>query len=263
MNPRLKRWTLGVVGALGAVARWIPFPLRRGVIYGLMMVESRAGDPAETLRRLFRLQDDLELVINERSTALGGGEHPKHRLMDYHGFFVERIPPGSRVLDVGCGYGAVARTIARSLPDCQVLGVELDEGRYQQALAAENPPNLAFFHGDALRQTPPGPWNVVVLSNVLEHIDERVAFLQALLRLGPERILIRVPLFERHWQMPLRRELGVSFLSDPTHFIEHTWEEFHQEMTAAGLDVAEILLRWGEIWADCRPASSAKYSHSI
>ena len=40
---------------------------------------------------LFILKDKLEWVINERALAIGNGEHPKHYLMNYHKFFVDRI----------------------------------------------------------------------------------------------------------------------------------------------------------------------------
>ena len=93
----------------------------------------------------------------------------------------------------------------------------------------------------------------MVLSNVLEHIEGRVDFLRRLIeRATPQQILIRVPLFERHWQIAMRRELGVGYFSDPTHYIEHTLDEFAGEMEAAGLEITERLTLWGEIWAVCR-----------
>jgi hypothetical protein len=95
---------------------------------------------------------------------------------------------------------------------------------------------------------------VVVLSNVLEHISKRVDFLRALqASTGASRYLIRVPLFERDWQMALRRELGVDFRSDDDHKIEHTLAEFQAEISKAGLRPVELQTMWGEIWADCRP----------
>ena len=250
--------------ALGAfrLASWpwrvVPAAVRRRLVFGLMVLESRTSGPADALRRLFRIQDDLELLLAERATAYGGGEHPKHRLMRYHDFFVDRIPHGSRVLDIGCGYGAVARSIARRVPGASVTGIDMDLPRLEQARRADNPTNLDFVYGDALRDLPSGPWEVVVLSNVLEHIEGRVDFLRRLVeRTGARRMLIRVPLFERHWQLPLRRELGVGYFSDPTHFIEHTLGEFDAEISAAGLTIVERLTVWGEIWADCRREPAA------
>ncbi len=253
----MKRLALLLVAALSWPWRLLPAGLRRGVVFGLALVDTRIGGPEAALRRLFRLQDDVELMINERAMALGGGEHPKHRLMRYHDFFVARIPAGARVLDIGCGYGAVARSIARGVEGAEVVAMDLSAARIAQAEAADNPANLRFVQGDALADLPPGAWDTVVLSNVLEHIDGRVDFLRRLRqRVGPRQILVRVPLFERNWQIPLRRELGVGYFSDPEHFIEHTVDEFAAEMAAAGLEIVERRTLWGEIWAACRPSGA-------
>ena len=90
--------------------------VKRYLVTGLLVLESRGSKPADSLRRLFVLQDKLDWIINERAMAYGGDVHPKHRLMRYHDFFVERIAAGSRVLDIGGGYGAVARSIASRVP---------------------------------------------------------------------------------------------------------------------------------------------------
>ena len=231
----------------------VPRPLRVGLFTGLLILESREQNPADGLRRLLMLKDRLEWVINERALAYGQDEHPKHRLTGYHNFFIHRINDGDRVLDVGCGYGAVARSIAKKHPNCVVLGMDLSVLRLAQAKSADNPPNLNFLMGDATLEVPLGGWDVVILSNVLEHIDDRTSFLRALLKATSAcSILIRVPLFERDWQMPLRRELGISYFSDTDHKIEHQLSEFYTELDDAGLEAKEVLTLWGEIWADCR-----------
>jgi 2-polyprenyl-3-methyl-5-hydroxy-6-metoxy-1,4-benzoquinol methylase len=243
-----------VANTLGWLWRLVPGRLRTGLLTGLLVVDSRGPHPADGLRRLFLLKDKLEWVINERAMAYGRNEHPKHRLMPYHQFFVDRIKDGERVLDVGCGYGAVARSIAREHPNCAVVGMDLNEPRLAQARAAINPSNLDFVKGDATQAVPSGNWDVVVLSNVLEHITDRLRFLTDLQQATrAPRILIRVPLFERDWQMPLRRELAINYFSDDDHKIEHELKEFHAELNAVGLHAVETLTLWGEIWADCRP----------
>jgi len=254
----MKVFLLRMADAVAVIWGLLPRRLRRAAALGLFVLEGRAGGAQVGLRNLFAIENVLDLAISERATAVGGGEHPKHRLTRYHDFFVERIPDGARVLDVGCGYGAVARSIAHARAACDVLGVELDEGRLATARAAANPPNLSFARSDATVALPPGPWNVVVLSNVLEHIEHRVDFLKALVATArPESILIRVPLFERDWKMAMRREVGANWMSDPEHFIEHTQAEFAAEMSAAGLSVVERFTLWGEIWAHCRPGNGA------
>jgi len=252
MTPTGKNLALATLQGLSWPFALIPARLRIGLIKGLIATDSRVGKPSEVLRRQFSVLDLVERVIAERAIAYGGGEHPKHRLTRYHDFFVGNIPAGSRVLDVGCGYGAVARSIASRVPGVTVVGIDIDETRIAQARAAENPPNLRFVLGDALVDLPEGPWTVVVLSNVLEHIEKRVEFLHRLIGVAAaQTVLIRLPFFERSWHLPMRKELGIGYFSDTTHYIEHTLEEFAAEITAAGLTIRKQEVRWGEIWSVC------------
>lgn len=245
----MKALLLSIANGLAVVWRLVPARLRHIYLKGLFVLESR-GDAKAGLKNLFAIQDDLEHVVNATALASGKGVHPKHRLTRYHDFFVERTTDVDKVLDVGCGYGAVARSIAKGHPGAKVVGVDYDKGRLAQARASDNPPNLTFVESDATKSVPDGPWTVVVLSNVLEHIVDRPGFLAALVATtGAQRFLIRVPLFERDWKMPMRKELGVYYYSDDDHKIEHTRAEFRADVEAAGLQIDELLTLWGEIWS--------------
>ena len=94
--------------------------------------------------------------------------------------------------------------------------------------------------------------DVVILSNVLEHIENRILFLSHIKKCSdPKKILIRVPLFERDWQMPLRKELKINYFSDEDHKIEHTVDEFINELSSANVKIENLTTKWGEIWAVC------------
>jgi len=256
MTPSAKRAALAAAGFAGKLAAALPAGLRRKLLFALLVLESRTGTPAEALKRLFAIADDLDMVIDERATAYGDGAHPKHRLTHYHDYFVGHIGDGDRVLDIGCGLGFVARAIAKARPQVKVVGVDIDAANIDAAQRGTNPPNLEFRHADATLRLPEGEFDVVVLSNVLEHLDERPAFLRRVVAATQAHVvLIRVPLFERDWRLPMRRELAISYFSDPTHRIEHTLAEFAAEIAAADLALVEQRLMWGEIWALCRPAA--------
>jgi SAM-dependent methyltransferase len=249
----MKAIGLKIANVLALVWQLLPIRLRHLLLKGMFVLESRGPDTGAALKRLFTLQDDLDHVVNERAMIHGKGEHPKHRLMRYHDFFIENIADGQRVIDIGCGYGAVARSIAKARPRSQVTGVDYDPKRLAEARAKDNPANLAFVEADATQSVPPGPWDVVVLSNVLEHIVDRHAFLTALIdKTKARRFLIRVPLFERDWRLAMRREVGANYYSDPDHEIEPTQEEFRRETAAAGLVVEQLNTPWGEIWSVLR-----------
>jgi 2-polyprenyl-3-methyl-5-hydroxy-6-metoxy-1,4-benzoquinol methylase len=110
---------------------------------------------------------------------------------------------------------------------------------------------VEFRVGDALKSLPSEHFDVVILSNVLEHLSGRPEFLRRIQAITPTgRILIRVPLFERDWRVPLRKELGVEWRLDSTHETEYTLESFAEEMIATGLKIIHQQVRWGEIWAE-------------
>src|SRR5690554_1924871 len=59
---------------------------------------------------------------------------------------VEALPlrPDLRVLEIGCGPRAMARELARRLPQGFVLGIDRSAKAIAQATAGDNPPNLEF-----------------------------------------------------------------------------------------------------------------------
>lgn len=226
----------------------LPSRLRRRVVQAAL--HATAGQaPPDALRELLTIESDLSGLIDEQALAYDNGVHVKHRLMRYHDFFVERITGSDRVLDIGCGYGAVASSIA-SRTGAEVVGLDMDPANVARARARFHHERLSFAEGEAPQVLPPGPFTVIVMSNVLEHIERRVAFLTEVQeRLAPERWLIRVPMFNRDWRPPLRRELGLFAYSDPTHFTEYTRESFETEMAEARLQVSHLQVNWGEVWA--------------
>lgn len=204
----------------------------------------------EALRFWFRISAQVYPVLGQRAVDYGGGVHPKHRHTKYHDFFVNRIRAGERVLDVGCGIGAVAYDMAER-SKAQVVGIDLSPSNVAIARERYRHPNATFEVHDGTQPLPNGSFDVVVLSNILEHLAERPTFLRNVQRAAaPSRILIRVPLFERDWQVPLKKELGVEWRLDATHETEYSLESFAEELAAAALRVLHQEVRWGEIWAE-------------
>ena len=259
LKKYIKKSLLCTASGLGFLWHLIPSVLRQNLIRGMMILESRGVSQEKGLHGLFRLSDYLYQVINERALALGHGVHPKHELMRYADFFTDFIADGWRVLDVGCSYGEVARRVAIARPQATVLGIDYEQPKIDMAKNLQNPPNLDFVLGDATVSVPDGGWDALILSNVLEHIHDRIGFLRALISTtGAQVFLIRVPFFDRDWQMPLRRQVGANYYSDPDHKIEHTLDEFRAELDAAGLDLTHLETPWGEIWARAVPRETLR-----
>lgn len=210
-------------------------------------------NPRSGLASLLQEYRFLRHCIDEAAIRYEGGIHPKHRLMAYHDFFTSRVSAGTRVLDVGCGYGAVSHSLA--LAGAVVTGIDIDRRNVEHAKSRWSHHNLRFTHGDATQEIPAGPYETVVLSNVLEHIEDRVAFLRLLrAAVSPRRWLFRVPLLNRDWTVPMTKEVGLPHFSDATHFTEYTEESFVSELKDASLKIDHMTIRWGEIWAEASDA---------
>ena len=228
-------------------------PRLESLLHGL--IAGRAGRmPAdEALRFLFRIEAGMYELEGCKAVEYGGGIHTKHRHTRYHDFFVDSVKAGERVLDIGCGNGALTYDVAERA-GAFVVGIDKNPENISLARARHPHPRIEYMVGDARGPLPGSPFDAVVLSNVLEHLAGRVDFLRDVIRTArPSRLLIRVPMFNRDWRAPLKRELGVEWRLDPTHETEYTPESFKEELSEAGLKVVRSEIAWGEIWAEAAP----------
>jgi len=220
--------------------------------YAPLRFYAKVAGPKDALIFLFEIHKRLLTLISDRASDYGGGVHPKHRLMQYHKFFTTRLKSGERVLDIGSGRGFLANEMAKV--GAEVVGIELSQKNIDISNKFYKNPNLTFIHGDALKNLPSGEFDTAVMSNVLEHIDNRIGFLKKVQsEAHPSRWLIRVPCFDRDWTVALANELGLDSRLDETHFTEFTRESFEKEMSEAGLKITYMEVRWGEIWAELIP----------
>ena len=233
---------------------------RVGALMRLIHLSDNHASPKKTLQFLFELENRLYSLEGETSIEYGNGIHTKHRHINYHKFFIKNLNPGEKVLDIGCGNGFMDYDIVNQVPNVQVFGIDLNKENINFARSHYRHANLKFMHGDALNALPNDTFDVVILSNVLEHIEKRIEFLKKIIKqLKPKCLIIRVPLFERDWRVPLKKELGVDYRLDSTHFIEYTQEEYFEELHQAGLTATHIEFRWGEIWSVVKPLKNFEY----
>lgn len=198
------------------------------------------------LKLFFGLDNYCYKLISKLAILENNGIHPKHRIMNYHQFFVDNIKKGDRILDVGCGNGAVAYDLSRKAES--VLGIDINEENINYAKKHYQGDNLNFIIGDATKYRFKRSFDIIVLSNVLEHIKNRTIFLQKIKKLAPT-ILIRVPMIDRDWLVLYKKEKGVEYKLDKTHFIEYTEKTFREEIEKANLKIINYSIQFGEIWA--------------
>lgn len=239
--------------SLLTVCAVIPYSLGRRVFQGWLAAIARKG-PKGAMVALLNLDDDVAGQLDQVAMRYDpNGIHVKHRLIGYHDFFVERVKPGERVLDVGCGYGALAWSMVKR-SRAMVTGIDLNGENIEKARRLYSQGNLTFILADAEKDLPSGQFETIVISNVLEHVERRVELIKKIQKnVSPKRWLIRVPMIDRHWHVPLRKELGLSYFSDKTHYTEYTEQTFREELAAAGLSITHLQINWGEIWAEATP----------
>lgn len=195
---------------------------------------------------LIRLDNYCYYKISKLSVVLNDGVHPKHRLMDYHKFFIDNISDTYRVVDIGYGIGAATFSIAKKARS--VVGLDISKVSLDYAKKHHVAQNIEYVHGDAIKGLTDEKFDVAVLSNVLEHVEDRVGLLETIKKISP-KILIRVPMINRDWLVLYKKELNAEWRLDKTHYTEYTLEQFKRELEEAGLSIKDYSIQFGEIWS--------------
>jgi methionine biosynthesis protein MetW len=120
------------------------------------------------------------------------------------GILSRLIPPGSRVLDVGCGTGSVSVQVIAD-GRASLVGVEPDETRANAARERGVDARTGFLTPELIREL--GAFDVVLFADVLEHLADPLSLLElARTALGPGgRVIASVPNIA-HWSV--RTELA-------------------------------------------------------
>lgn len=209
------------------------------------------------LKFLFRfftyVHNKAYVALSTIAILQNNGVHPKHRILNYHKFFVDHIEPGESVLDIGCAYGNNAVDVAAKAKE--VVGIDIEEKYIAVAKKKFQRPNVTYIVGDATTYNFGKKFDTVILSNVLEHIEERVEFLKKLHPLS-NTILFRVPLISRDWLPVYKKEQGVESRLDLTHCTEYTLQQAKDELAASGWKFAEYRINFGEIWGVLVPVDT-------
>ena len=192
------------------------------------------------------------------SIQLNNNIHPKHKIMQYKEWFLSNLNDNSIVLDVGCNTGMMPEVMSQKVTF--VYGVEIEQQHVEVARNLRQRDNIEYICADATTYDylECMPIDIVTLSNVLEHIEYRVDFLKRLVgqiiwkNKNNKQLLIRVPMIDREWIAIYKKELGLEYRLDNTHFIEYTYEQFKNELTQSGIKILSHHIKFGEIYAVCK-----------
>ena len=171
--------------------------------------------------------------------------------------FVDHIKSDWVILDVGSNTGLL--TCALAAKANYVYGIEIIKANVDIAEKTNKKNNIEYIYGDATDYNfkMGKAINCVTLSNVLEHIEDRISFLRSIVRQinwaknQKPCILIRVPMIDREWIVLYKKQLGLDYKLDPTHHIEYTLEELSIELLKAGIQINKTIIQYGEAFVQC------------
>ncbi|MGD9967803.1 MAG: methionine biosynthesis protein MetW [Hyphomonadaceae bacterium] len=106
-----------------------------------------------------------------------------------HQVIAQMIDDGARVLDLGCGDGALMQLLARQCK-ARVRGMEIDPHKAHRCVVR----GLSVVQGDVerdLAEFPSGAFEYVILSHTIQHLRQPEAALKQAARVG-DRVIVSV-----------------------------------------------------------------------
>ena len=168
------------------------------------------------------------IAVSNESSALNFGCAEVHpRALDSSAgelrrdlsLIAEMIDPGARVLDIGCGDGALLAHLVRH-KNVDGRGMELSQSGVNSCVGH----GLSVIQGDAdrdLEAYPTGAFDVVVLSQTLQATRQPRKVLETLVRIG-RRAIVSFPNFG-FWR--IRLHLLFCGRMPMSHLLAHPWYE--------------------------------------
>ncbi|MEP7169084.1 MAG: class I SAM-dependent methyltransferase [Bacteroidota bacterium] len=222
----------------------------------LLILFSRLNKiPFASRKFKFKLYLNLEWIFNRLSSQLSFTQYTveNHPFRKYSKkFILENINENDSVLDLGCNYGAMSDYLADKAR--HVTGVDYNESAILTAKNKYKKENLEFVYDEALSYLAKNEnkFNVLILSHILEHLDDPVSFLESFKKYF-QKIYIELPDFDSTYLNQYRKDLNVDLIyTDIDHINEFDRYELMQLINRCGLKIirSEYIFGVQKIWCE-------------
>ncbi len=199
-------------------------------------------------RKKLQLYLDLEWIFDRLAMEMSfqhyaPSEHPFR--LHAHRFILRRIGKENVVLDLGCNAGDLTKVIGAKAGE--VVGVDHDASAIDRAKAGSSLDNVSFLNTDALAylRSSEKRFDTLILSHILEHLDEPEAFLKAF-KGHFRQVYIELPDFDKTYLNHYRVDVGSKLqYTDDDHVAEFDRDELREMLERCGYRIEEAEYRFG------------------
>jgi 2-polyprenyl-3-methyl-5-hydroxy-6-metoxy-1,4-benzoquinol methylase len=167
--------------------------------------------------------------------------HPKHLIKIERSWYLGKIKPTDKVLDLGCNNGQHTLKIAKKCR--KIIGLDQDERQLTIAVnsASERGIKNVIFRKQNLEKKlnfSDRLFDKVIFLDVLEHLVNRRQILLEIKRVLKPRglVFIAIPNSQTSWKK-LQRRAGINSFADPDHKIEYTAAAAKKQLTDLGFKI--------------------------
>lgn len=176
-------------------------------------------------------------VARKKDTWTSSGAYYHKRLAHIYQFLV---PPGRRVLEIGCGMGDLLAALNPR------LGVGIDFSSEMLKRGAQKHPHLHFIQNDGHHLSLKQKFEVIILSDLVNDLWDVQAVLKEIAHLSTPRTRIIINTYSRLWEVPLalaqRRNLA-------TPVLNQNWLTVEDITSLLNLADFEVIRHWEEfLW---------------